>query len=134
MCSCPQTTSKLNLHLIVYVHLPNHTLLWACSLSGLWRLAFISPCELALGIMGSRNFALWLTRFWNLQIPSLVFSRYGFEILIVFLVSCYSILLFDLGPGQESSSSELRTPSQIWVHAIAKVPEYLPMLHGYLIF
>jgi hypothetical protein len=53
---------------------------------------------------------------------------------MVFLGSCYSILLFDLGPGQESSSSELRHRSQIWIHAIAKVREYLPMLHGYFIF
>jgi hypothetical protein len=66
------------------VHLPNHTLLWACSLSGLWRLVFISPCELALGIMGSRNFALWPTIFWNLQISSLGFSGYGFDINCVF--------------------------------------------------
>jgi hypothetical protein len=42
--------------------------------------------------------------------------------------------MFDLGPGQESSSSELRTPSQIWVHAIAKVPTYLPMLPQFQVF
>ncbi len=84
MCSCPQTTSQLNLHLIIQVHLPNHTPVWACSLFGLWRLVFISPCELALGIMGSRKFGLWPTIFWNLQIPQLVFSGYGFDINNVF--------------------------------------------------
>jgi hypothetical protein len=53
-------------------------------------------------------------------------------ILIVFLGSCYGILLFDLGPEQEIFF--LWTPSQIWVHVFAKVLQYLPVLHGYLIF